>query len=401
VKNVLFVDDEKNVLDGLRRTLRPMHREWNMAFVGSGSEALDVMSGKPYEVVVSDMCMPGMNGADLLDKVRQRHPQTVRIILSGYADRDLILRSVKPAHQFLAKPCDAELVKAIVGRACAWRDMLTDASLKLLVTQTQTLPSLPSLYTELIEELQSPGACIKKAGEVISRDIGMTAKILKLVNSAFFGVRRTISNPVEAVSLLGLETLMSLALTIQIFSQLDQTEMYNFSPAALWSHSLRVGAFAKRIAQTEEIEPGVVTDSFTAGLLHDAGRLVLAANLPEQYGKMLDLAQAEKLAHIETERRIFGATHAEIGAYLLGLWGLPNSIVEAVAFHHRPDDCSDRSFCPLTAVHVGNALAHELHPPQNEYGAENLCLEYLSRLGLADRLPIWREACRTAEEKDC
>src|SRR5687767_155455 len=246
-----------------------MHREWNMAFVGSGSEALDVMSGKPYEVVVSDMCMPGMNGADLLDKVRQRHPQTVRIILSGYADRDLILRSVKPAHQFLAKPCDAELVKAIVGRACAWRDMLTDASLKLLVTQTQTLPSLPSLYTELIEELQSPGACIKKAGEVISRDIGMTAKILKLVNSAFFGVRRTISNPVEAVSLLGLETLMSLALTIQIFSQLDQTEMYNFSPAALWSHSLRVGAFAKRIAQTEEMEPGVVTDSFTAGLLHD------------------------------------------------------------------------------------------------------------------------------------
>jgi HD-like signal output (HDOD) protein len=219
----------------------------------------------------------------------------------------------------------------------------------------------------------------------------MTAKVLQMVNSAFFGVRRHISSPTEAVGLLGLDTIMTLVLTIQIFSQFEDECLANFSPAALWAHSLQVGLFAKRLSQAAGQGGEVVKDAFTAGLLHDAGQLVLAANLPRQFAESLELAQAEKLSHHEAERQVFGATHSEVGAYLFGLWGLPQSIVEAVAYHHRPADCVAEGFGPLTAVHVGNALERETQALPPEWCFAALDMDYLAKLGLADRLPEWRD----------
>lgn len=395
-EKVLFVDDDPALLEELRRLLRPLQGEWEMAFVHSGAEALETLAARPFDVVISDTCMPEMSGVELLAKVRQHYPKVVRVILSDCANEELKLKSVRPAHQYLAKPCDVRAIKAMVGRACALRNLLSNEALQRLVTQLQSLPSLPSLYTVLVGELQSPNTSAKKIGGIISQDLGMTAKILQMVNSAFFGVRRHVSSPAEAVNLLGLETVTTLVLTIQVFSQFRQGQVPGFSPNALWNHSLRVGLFAKRIAQNEGQQVTMANDAFTAGLLHDAGHLVLAANLPKLYAERTKLIQTHRLVPDEAELQVFGATHAEVGAYLLGLWGLPDAIVETVAFHHHPRRCLVQGFGPLTAVHAGNVLVHgtETQSLRVETCAATLDLDYLKELGLLERLSAWREICR-------
>jgi HD-like signal output (HDOD) protein len=392
MRKILFVDDEPKVLDGLRRMLRPMRHEWEMDFAEGGQAALEILSECPFDVVVSDMRMPGMDGAQLLSEVRNRSPQTVRIILSGHSDHEMIMKSVGPAHQYLSKPCDPETLKGTVGRACALRDLLTNDALQLLVADIQSLPTLPSLYTKLVQELESPDASIKAIGEIISQDVGMTAKILQMVNSSFFGLRRHVSNAADAASLLGVDTIRALVLSIQVFSQFHRIRTRSFTLESLWSHCTEIGILAKSIAKAEGQNQQLADEAFTAGLLHETGRLVLAASLPEKYQKAEELMRAEHILLADAEREVFGASHTEIGAYLLGLWGLPNSIVEAVAFHLNPSQCPAQQFSPLTAVHVAHQLKsrrtttnmeEELTPP--------LDLEYLKILNLTDRLTSWQE----------
>jgi len=218
-KRVLFVDDEPRILDGLKRMLRHMRDEWEMSFVESGEAALKVLESARFDVVVSDMRMPGMDGAELLTRVMERYPQIVRIVLSGHADKEMILKTVRPAHQYLSKPCDPEKLRSTVARASALRGLLADELLKQLVSQMSTLPSAPSLYNEVMNELRSGEGSVQRVGEIVSKDVGMTAKILQVVNSAFFGVPRHVESPAQAVSLLGLETIKALALSAQVFSQ--------------------------------------------------------------------------------------------------------------------------------------------------------------------------------------
>lgn len=398
MRKILFVDDEAKILEGLRRTLRPLRSQWEMAFATDGTAALETLSAYSFDAVVSDMRMPGMDGAQLLTEVRRRYPQTVRIILSGYSEQEMGLKAVGPVHQYLSKPCDSQAIEETVNRSCALRDLLGSEALQLLVSQLQTLPSLPELYAQLVEELRDPHAAIKKVGEIISQDLGMTAKILQVVNSAFFGVRRQISSPSEAVSLLGLDTVMTLVLTIQVFSQFKQDCLPKSFPAALWSHSMRVGVFARRVAQVEGRGPEMGKDAFTAGLLHDVGHLMLATNLPQQYAQMLALVGTSDLSQNEAEREVFGATHAEVGAYLLGLWGLPNAIVEAVAYHHHPEQCLAQGFAPLTAVHLGDAMDFDTQSTNLERTSTGINMDYLARLGLVDRLPVWQEIYHSIDQ---
>jgi HD-like signal output (HDOD) protein len=303
----------------------------------------------------------------------------------------MILSSVGPAHQYLSKPCDPELLKETVSRACTLRDLLTNERLTLVVSQMQSLPSLPSLYMELMKQLELPDPSIKKIGATISQDPGMTAKILQMVNSAFFGLRRHISNPADAVGLLGLDIVKALVLSIHVFSQFSSTRIPGFSLEALWEHTMAVGALSKQIARAEKQTPQVVDDSFTAGLLHECGKLVLAARLPREYGEMLTLASTEELPMDEAERKVFGATYPEVGAYLLGLWGLPDSIVEAVAFHQSPSQCPRDAFSPLTAVHVADFLVGESNLASGTSAASaELDRVYLSRLGLDERMESWK-----------
>ncbi|GIV15579.1 MAG: two-component system response regulator [Armatimonadota bacterium] len=389
-RRILFVDDEPNVLQGLQRMLRSMRNEWDMHFAGSGEEALSKLEEAPFDVIVSDMRMPGMNGAQLLREVARRYPNVVRIVLSGHSDREYILQLVTTTHQYLAKPCEAETIKDTVNRACALRDLLTSKELSAVVSRIKSLPSLPSLYMRIIEVLQSDDPSLQKIGEIVSEDIAMSAKVLQLVNSSFFGIARRISNPVQAVMFLGLETVKALVLSVQIFAKWEHSKVQGFDIERLWHHSMTVGAMAKRLAETEQLSAREADEAFTAGLLHDVGKLILAASLPDTYQKVLAASKAQRIPLWRAEEAVFGTSHAEVGAYLLGLWGLPTSIVEAVAWHHRPSLCPARTFCPLTTVHVANALWHQNIPEQQEDAPQTLDTMLMESMGLTERLPAWQ-----------
>jgi HD-like signal output (HDOD) protein len=393
MKNLLFVDDEPNVLQGLQRQLRAMRNEWNMNFAGGGAQALDFMADHPVDVVITDMTMPGMDGSQLLNEVTQKHPNTVRIVLSGHAEREAVLRLVGPAHQYLSKPCNAEELRHAITRAISLRDLLGNEQLKQLATRVKCLPSLPTLHDELMKELKEDGASLERIGRIISRDIGMTTKILQLVNSAFFGLPHPVNQPAEAVMFLGLNTVRSLVLTLRVFSQFDQRDCPAFSLDALAHHCWMTGAAARRLAQEEKKNATTQDECFLAGLLHDVGQLILATGMAEEYQAILQTAKRGNRPMSEAEQEHFGATHADVGAYLLGLWGLPNSIIEAVALHHRPAGAAAHGFSPVLAVHVADAFMHERPGASTELPPPAMDAILLEHLGLKDRLPAWRKIC--------
>ena len=390
MKKILFVDDEPLVLDGLQRMLRPMRAEWEMVFVKSGHEALELMSQTPFDVVVSDMRMPQMNGAELLAEVLKRYPQTVRLILSGHADKDLTLKCVGSTHQYLAKPCRPEDLKAAITRAGELKDSLKDKGLRQLVSCMERVPSMPRLYVEIVEKLEDPEIGLDSIGDIIAKDIGMSAKILKLVNSSFFGLGREISNVTEAVSYLGVDTIKSLVLAVHAFSQFNASSTKGFSLEALWKHSQNTAGLAKAIACMEDADQKVIDEAFVAGMLHDIGKLILASNFPAEYSQVLQHGKTGTLALVAAEENTFGANHAEVGGYLLGLWGLPVPVVEAIALHHNPSQCPQTIFSPLTAVHAANALVNFELPRGQAFVSDILDANYLKVLGLDGRFETWR-----------
>ncbi len=392
-RRILFVDDEQDVLDGLRRMLRGMRREWEINFALSGKKALEILSTTPVDVVVSDMRMPGMDGAQLLSEVLKRHPNVVRIVLSGHSEREMVMKSVGPAHQYLAKPCDAETLKSVVGRACALRDLLAEGALKKVVSQLESLPSFPELYFELIEELKSPESSMDRVGKIISKDMAMTAKILQLVNSAFFGIPQHVSNPAHAAKLIGLDIIRALVLSMRVFSHFEKIPMIGLQISELWDHSAVSAVCAKEIAIAETQDKKVVDDAFISGMLHDIGILILSANFPGKYKEAIELTNKGNIPFFEAEIQVFGASHAEVGGYLLALWGLPNVIAEAVFFHHKPEKCHFNQFTPLTAVHVASALEAKNRRLETMKSLTEISDGYLKTIGMADRLPKWIETC--------
>lgn len=392
-RRILFVDDEERILQGIQRQLRSMRNEWDIRVASSADEGLRQLAIEPCDVVVSDMRMPGMDGAQFLQQVMERWPHTVRIILSGQADRESILRSLAATHQYLAKPCDPDRLRAVVGRACALRDILYDQELQRLVASMETVPSLPGLYQQIQDELSSPEPSVKRIGDIVSMDLGMSAKLLQLVNSARFGLSRQVSSPGEAVSLLGVSTVRSLVLSSHVFTELDQLDVPGLSAAWLWQHALAVGSLARAIARAEKQTQEQIDLAFTAGLLHDCGMLLLLANRRDEYAVTITTgAEIDDLC--AAEQADFGADHAAIGAYLLGLWALPEPIVEAVAFHHRPSAANVRTLGPLAIVHVAARLVDEDASAggQRLSGLGESCDEaFIETLGFSARLPAWRE----------
>lgn len=398
---ILFVDDEPLILDGLQRSLRPFRKEWAAAYAAGGEEALAMLDREPFDVVVTDMRMPGMDGATLLGEVTRRHPDVLRMVLSGQSDLESFVKSAGATHQYLTKPCSVQVLRDAVNRTVALRQLLANASLKQVVSRMRSIPSVPPLYAELTNCLQSKDGSLEKASAIIQRDMGMSAKVLQLANCGLFGAPGRIGSASEAVTYLGLDTIRALLLTLHAFSEFRQPERPSkFCMEALCNHSLMTGILADRIVQSLPVSANADIDMRTIGLLHDTGRLVLAVNLPESFERVCQLAATKGITEWEAEREEFGTTHAEVGAYLFGLWGLPESIVEAVAYHHSPSKCPHPGPAMLTALHVADVLACEVGTSYAVSGGSQADLEYLTAAGVSDRLSQWRELARrmTAEE---
>lgn len=365
--------------------MRSMRDEWEMTFVDSGAAALKFMEYNNVHVVISDMRMPGMNGAELLGTVMQFYPHTIRLVLSGHSDQDLILKCVGSTHQYLSKPCDPETLRKTIARALALESNLKSQRIQTLITRMECLPSVPKLYTEIMEKMNDPEVIIEDVGKIVARDIGMTTQMLKMVNSAYFGLRREISNPAEAVAYLGLDTIKSLILGIHTFSEFESPATRGFSMSALWNHSLGVAIFAKLLTQQLTRNFKMMDEAFVAGLLHDAGKAALAYNFPDQYREISQQTQGNTFALLSAETQAFSVNHADVGGYLLGLWGLPTPVVEAIGLHHHPSLSLNEEFTPLTAVHVANALTHA-----EATTTPVVDVDYLKHIHCADDIEIWQ-----------
>jgi len=380
--SVLFVDDEADVLEGLENGLRPWRHEWQLMFAASGDEALQAMRQHRVDVVVSDMRMPGMDGAALLRTVRERQPEAVRIMLSGQADREGVLRSLPVAHQFLSKPCDTRRLHAIISRCRTLNDALFSDAVKQAIASVSALPALPRLYWQLAEELERPNATIRRVAAIIEQDVAMTARLLQVANSACFAFARPICSVRDAVTMLGLEPVRALVLSSALFRGMAPLcSGSGLDLERLHGHALRVAA----IAETLPEDPETRTIAMAAGMLHDIGLMVMS--LPPRHR---DDAAFSPLPPRSTETQpLFGCSHARIGGHLLALWGLPQPLVEAVACHHQPSLLDDLQMSAAGAVHVADWIAHALAETAAGDCREGLDEAYLSRIDRLHCLPDW------------
>jgi putative nucleotidyltransferase with HDIG domain len=399
-KRVLFADEEITALHDLQRNLQPMRREWEMIFATSGTMALQILDEKPFDVLVSAARLSDLADGSLLAAVAVQHPQMIRIALCDRADREALVRTAGLAHQQLAKPCDPALITSQIRRTLALQTLLTDSALQTAVAQIGTLPTLPSLYLELVAELKAEEPSPERVARIIGADPAMNAKIIQMANSPFWGLRTTITQPREAVLFLGLATVSALVLSIHVFSCFDARRLASCKLSDFWSHSTMVSGYVRGIARFERCDPTLVGEATIAGLLHDLGKIVLANSLPAFYLESMKLAAAEKIPAWQAEQRVIGASHAEIGAYLLALWGLPQRVVEAVAWHHRPNESRVFTGKTIAMVHAANAIAHQHRAMTNHRGVNIPNLDwsaidwnYLEALDLADHFNEWVAQC--------
>lgn len=386
---LLFVDDESFVLQGLSRSFHSMRQQWEMTFVESGEQALQALARESYDAIITDMKMPRMDGAQLLEAVKERYPEVVRIILSGEANQDAVLRSIGPTHQYLSKPCDPHELKLRLAQAFVMRDLLRNTAVRAIVAGMKSVPSLPGLYYEIMAELRSENTSLEKIARIISKDVGMTAKILQMANSAFMGARCNVSNPTQAVNLIGTEMVRALVMSAHVFSLFEDQQGVASYWTILWEHSIAVASLAQRIAASEKCAKGLVEESFTAGLLHEIGKLVLLAQMPKEYDAILTAFAEKSVTVAAAERDRLGCTHADLGGYLMSIWGLPHPLIHAVAYHDHPSESLDKRFSSLTAVHFADAIISSANPSLILQDVE-LDDRYLQEVGLSGHEIGWR-----------
>lgn len=388
-KRILFIGEGSEDMGVFLHAQSDTKEQWDLVAVGSREDALKLAGKEPFEVVIASAA-DGRSELTFLEEFAEKHPKTIRFLFSSRVDDELFMKCVWGTHQLLAKPCKPAILKDRIDRALAADKWLANGRLKDLVAKMRTFPPLPSIYQEVMREIDSPAASAETIGEIICRDLAITAKLIQTVNSALFALSRTVTTPAEAVFILGAEMVKGLVLSVHTFGRMDRVKPLYFTMDKVWHHSLAVGRLARQIARLESSDQNIADAAFTAGLFHDLGKLLLASNFTNVYDGAYSLVIKRQLPLHEVERELFGANHAEVGAYLLALWGLPTSIVEAVALHHEPQRAIGEGFSAVTAVHVADALQYEQQVEKEGFVTVKVDSSYLAGLGIEERLDVWR-----------
>ncbi|GEM_PF-533855 len=341
----------------------------------------------------------------LLEEARRIVPGAVRYLLETPEEgpgEGSNVKSAMGANILVPQPWGRDEIRAIIDRQLVFDHLVPSREIRAIIGGLRTFPSIPSVYQEVIRELDSPGASAESVAKIISADMAITLKLIQVVNSAYYGLQQRISDPVQAVFHLGLDEVKSLVLGINSFTRFDKIRPYYYSIDRVWKHSLRVASLAKLIASSEGLSREHVDEAYSSGLLHDIGKLALAVNFSEEYSEVIEICRRDNRPAHEVEKELLGLSHAELGGYLLYLWGLPLSIVEAVGLHHEPSavvGTEGLEVSPLTAVHVAECL--NKNPNAGEIAEENLTLDekYLEAIGVELNISQWLGGVSKGKEK--
>ena len=363
---ILFIEDNAVELSNMRRVLSVMRREWDMKFFTCAEDALLSMAERPFDVVVTDYDMPGMNGIELLSLCQYQYSRAVRVLLSDSVDADGVIRSAGVAHRMLRKPCDPGELLAAIQRAYELEQRLNDPDLQSMIGEVGSLPT-PSRSVVLLNDLLSrDDTTLAEVAEVVSTDINLTAKLLQIVNSAYFSLQHQISDVREAVSYLGLDAVRNLCVAVELLKEFEQpSTLVQTMVDEIHEHSLAVAYLARQV-MPDRISG---SDAYVAALLHDVGLLVIAQQMPDKFIELKVQSMNTDLPLTEVEMEVIGGHHSDIGALLLDLWGLPTHIVEAVARHHDASDLPATNLDIVHAVFVADAIiSGRLEASEDEWG---------------------------------
>ncbi|MDD4801413.1 MAG: HDOD domain-containing protein [Syntrophomonas sp.] len=227
-------------------------------------------------------------------------------------------------------------------------------TLESIVEAVNDLPSLPHVVIKIMELTEDPNATAQNINEVLNQDQGMTAKVLRLANSAFYGFPRRISTVTDATIFLGFKTVRSIVMAASVSDLLSkEMEGYALAQGELWKHSQCVAIAARLVAKN--CKCFTLDVAYTAALLHDIGKVVLNSNMKQAYHEVIALVESDHLPFTEAEERIFGFNHAAVGAKIAEKWNLPPDLVEAIAFHHNPDQAEiNRQLTSI--VHIADVI---------------------------------------------
>jgi HD-like signal output (HDOD) protein len=364
---------------------------WEVASVASEEDALEQLEKRSFDALLVDFNLGSPDASDLLNLAFEKHPETTRFLLAYEADLALVAAKVQESPHILPKPIEPVSLRSRI------EDGVKDADPEEKGSEPANTPSdppsIPAIYAEVLKALESPGVTHEQVGKIIARDAALTSEVLSLTQSSYLGLPGKMSGPVEAVESLGLETIKAAVMALQFLAEHSRLKPAYLSLDQLWQHSINVGQIARDLMLFETKDRTLASQALTAGLLHDLGKVVLATNFDDLYGRVHSLARKQPVAIWDIEKEMFGANHGEIGGCLVGMWNMPSAIVEAAALHHEPPLGEHEQITPLAAVHIANVLERELW-----LGAEDTLVApiintpFLNELGLLQRLPVWRAA---------
>lgn len=347
----LFVDDEVRVLEGLERSMFMVaDDDWELEFVTDGAVAIERLATGTFDAVVTDMRMPGVDGAEVLRSAQRLAPETARLVLSGQMESASAVEALERAHQILSKPCTAQTLCDALRSLTRYRPLLERGVFRRGVVAVDRLPAAPQIYRDVKHELDGGDPSIARLAAIAGRDTGLTARLMHVANSALFGNGRRLNTAVEAISRLGLDVFAALA-AAAVFER-NAVAATLLDLGALQARAL---ATAEHAAQLWRPDPGL---AFLAGILSDVGVLVVATTLPAEHDAAVAHARTTGQPQRLCEELLWGVTHAEIGAYLLGLWGMPAAVVDAVVHHHGAPSLLGGPADPGLAAAVAVAAAH-------------------------------------------
>lgn len=354
---ILLVDDDESVVRGLQNVLRPDRRRWSTRIAGGASAALEEMAREPADVVVSDLRMPGVDGIELLGQVLDRWPATARVLLSGWSDAESITRALTVAHRYLLKPCDAETLRLELAGIEEIQASLPQPGLRAALGSLRSLPVSPTTLEALRQVPDDATPRALAVGAAVHGDVALAVRVLQFVSSPSFGSPRPVTGLDAALDLTGPGLLREIASALEPPPPASQRP----GSAGALERLQRHAGTAARMARLLAPDPAGADAAGTAALLHDAGRFALLASLPDAYASILERVSRSGRDLDAVERDVLSASHARIGAYLLGLWGLPPTLVDAVARHHDEGVLMDGGLPGLVAA--ANLLAHRADAP--------------------------------------